>query len=73
MRTLLRSVDLAESCVGIIQGRLLAVPGVERALVDLVTGRIVVDHDRVPDSILLDAVADVGHVSWVTSHSRVPA
>lgn len=73
MRTFLRSLDLSGPCAERIERRLLDLPGVERAMVETVTGRIVVDHDRVPDSDLVAAVADVGHVARVTSRAKVPA
>ncbi len=73
MRTLLRSLDLSRPCVATIELRLLEVPGVDRARVEVVNGRIVVDHDGVPDSDLVAAVADVGHVARVTSRAKIPA
>lgn len=73
MRTFLRSLDLSGPCAARIERRLLDLPGVERAMVETVTGRIVVDHDHVPDADLVAAVADVGHRARVTSRAKVPA
>jgi copper chaperone len=51
------------SCIGKIEGRLAAVPGVTRSQVHVTTGRIEVDHDpEVADTqALVDAVTAAGY------------
>ncbi|NLE71736.1 MAG: heavy-metal-associated domain-containing protein [Actinomycetales bacterium] len=62
MRTVLRSTELTcPSCVAKIERRLTALDGVTSAAVHVTTGRIVVEHDGVPDDALVAAVAEAGY------------
>ena len=62
--TLLRSDELScPSCVPKIERALLALPGVEKAVVRFASGRIEVDHDAAQSDVaaLVGAVARTGY------------
>lgn len=62
--TLLRSDELScPSCVPKIERALLALPGVEKAVVRFASGRIEVDHDLAQSDVaaLVGAVAGTGY------------
>lgn len=65
-RTLLRSDELScPSCVPKIEKALLALPGVEKAVVTFASGRIEVDHDPALSDMtaLVNTVAKTGYTA----------
>lgn len=66
MQTVLRATGFScPSCVSSIERQVGRLPGVQDVTVHFTTGRVVVEHDDVPDDDLVAAVREAGYESTV--------